>query len=61
MGLSIIDASMHMLNDMKTFVEAEVKVLKMVPVKVDKRIKSNLYKRGVLNPSLYVLCSIIRN
>ena len=25
MGLSIIDASMHMLNDMKTFVEAEVK------------------------------------
>ena len=25
MGLSVIDASMHMLNDMKTFVEAEVK------------------------------------
>ena len=25
MGLSIIDASMHMLNDMKTFVEAEVR------------------------------------
>ena len=25
MGLSIIDASMHMLNDMKTFIEAEVK------------------------------------
>ncbi|SNV72652.1 nicotinate-nucleotide--dimethylbenzimidazole phosphoribosyltransferase [Veillonella rodentium] len=24
MGLSVIDASMHMLNDMKTFVEAEV-------------------------------------
>ncbi len=26
MGLSIIDASMHMLNDMKTFIEAEVSV-----------------------------------
>lgn len=25
MGLSVIDASMHMLNDMKTFVEAEVR------------------------------------
>lgn len=25
MGLSIVDASMHMLNDMKTFVEAEVR------------------------------------
>lgn len=25
MGLSVIDASMHMLNDMKTFVEADVK------------------------------------
>ena len=26
MGLSIINASMHMLNDMKTFIEAEVSV-----------------------------------
>nr|WP_252894522.1 nicotinate-nucleotide--dimethylbenzimidazole phosphoribosyltransferase [Veillonella denticariosi] len=25
MGLSVIDASMHMLNDMKTFIEADVK------------------------------------
>ena len=41
MGLSIINASMHMLNDMKTFIEAEVSVQKMGPVKVDKPVKIN--------------------
>ena len=41
MGLSIINASMHMLNDMKTSLKPRLAWLKTGLVKVDKPVKIN--------------------